>query len=116
MRAAVSRSVGPVMLSAATTSPPAPRTGTAIAARPGSSSSTAVAISVLRTPARLRQLAQRHRLLAFEHADEQIGAAIDGCGAVGRKSLELLFHAGCDTATRVEVKEANVVRQCDAAL
>ncbi len=42
--AGVIRSVGPVMLSAATTSPRAPRTGAAIAARPGSSSSIAVAI------------------------------------------------------------------------
>ena len=37
------RSVGPVMLSAATTSPLAPRTGAAIAASPDSSSSIAVA-------------------------------------------------------------------------
>ena len=42
IRAGVMRIVGPVMLSAATTSPPAPRTGAAIAASPSSSSSIAV--------------------------------------------------------------------------
>ena len=45
------RTVGPVMLSAATTCPPAPRTGAAMAARPISSSSIASAKSSRRTRA-----------------------------------------------------------------
>ena len=45
MRSGVMRTVGPVMLSAATTCPPAPRTGAAMAASPTSSSSIASAKS-----------------------------------------------------------------------
>src|SRR5437764_668672 len=124
MRPAVSRRLGPVMLRAAMTSPCAPRTGAAIAASPGSSSSIAAALTVLldepaalecrdqarrralRDAARLGEIAQRDGLLRLEHADEQIGAAVDGRGSVarqggagaaaGRLSLELLFHAGYD--------------------
>src|SRR5262249_12248077 len=49
IRRGVIRSVGPEMLRAATTSPPAPRTGTATAASPVSSSSTVVANPCRRT-------------------------------------------------------------------
>ena len=75
MRAGVIRSVGPEMLSAAITSPRAPRTGAAIADRPISSSSIEVA-----NPSR------RNRL------ELAVGLAVAASGSPGRRAAERREH------------------------